>query len=334
MMTDDIKTITPFDDSHIRIMDVRYDLEEVANLIETCFSSTMDEDGYAYLRQMRKSAQDARMLQWVTTYLEDYLMPISGLVWVEDQKIIGNLTLIPMEKDQKKIFLIANVSVLPEFRGRGISKILTNAALRYIINQGVSSAWLQVRDDNPIAYRLYQETGFIVRASRTTWHGNTHKKVCIPESGFSITPTYPSDWETQYRMLLRAYNREVTWNLPVNLTALKPTWMNQISKILYGEKIRGYALRSGNEFLGSITWETARTWADNLWPACDVANQDLILRNLLPYILATVRSSRPQAVNYPAGQAEETFENAGFHKHVTLVWMEARLSPATIVRSI
>lgn len=306
-------------------MDVRYDLDEVADLIETCFAATMDEDGYAYLRQMRKSAQDARLLQWVTSYVDDYLMPISGLVWVEDQRIIANLTLIPMEKDHKKIFLIANVAVIPEYRGRGISKKLTLAALDYVREQGIDSAWLQVRDDNPVACRLYEETGFVERARRTTWHARTNKSYFHVKDSLTITPTFPSDWETQYRMLLRIYHHDVIWNLPVNLSALKPTWMSQVSRILYGDKIRGFALRSGNLMLGSVTWETARTWADNLWPACDASNQDLVLSILLPYILSNVHSNRPQAVNYQSGQAEEAFLSAGFHKHVTLVWMEARL---------
>lgn len=316
---------------HMRVLDVRYDLDEVANLIETCFAQTMDEDGYAYLRQMRKSAQDARMLRWVTAYAEDYLLPISGLVWVEDHKIIANLTLIPMEKDHKKIYLIANVAVLPEYRGRGISKQLTLSALEYIRDQGVASAWLQVRDDNPVAIKLYHETGFVERARRTTWHGFTRKGFVKTPGDYLISPTVPSDWETQYRMLLRLYHHEVIWNLPVNLLALRPTWMSQLSRILYGEKIRGYALRAGNEFLGSITWETARTWADNLWPACDAANQDLVLNCLLPYMLTTIRSSRPQSVNYPAGQAVETFLAAGFQRHVTLIWMEARTTSTNVV---
>ncbi len=332
-VTDPI-TSTFFRIPNIRVMDPRYDLDEIANLIEVCFSATMDEDGYAYLRQMRKSAQEARILRWMTSYADENPLPVSGLVWMDGNKIIGNLSLIPMQKDNQKIFLIANVAVLPEYRGKGISKELTYAALEYTQKQGVASTWLQVRNDNPVAYTLYRETGFIERSRRTTWHAKVQPGYYELEPGLAITTTFPSDWETQYRMLLRIYHREVIWNLPVNLPSLRTNWMNQISKIIYGEKIRGFALRANNQFLGSVTWEAAKTWADNLWPACDAANQDLVLRNLLPHVLSSIRSSRPQAVNYPDGQAEGTFVNAGFHKHVTLVWMEARLSSSVPLQSI
>jgi ribosomal protein S18 acetylase RimI-like enzyme len=304
---------------------MRYDLDEVADLIETCFAATLDEDGYSYLRQMRKSAQEARMLQWATSLMEDEHMPISGLIWVDNHRIVGNLTLIQMEKDHAKVFLIANVAVLPDYRGKGIGKQLTQAALKHLMDQGVHSAWLQVRDDNPAAQKIYRDTGFIEKTRRITWHAQPTRIVPKPEPGFTISNSIPSDWEEQYRMLLRIYHKDVTWNLPVHLPNLKPTWMSQLTRILYGEKIRGFSMRHGPQFIGSVTWEAARTWADNLWPACDAANQDLVLRNLLPYTLATIHTSRPQSINYPAGQAEETFLQAGFNKHVTLIWMEAKL---------
>jgi ribosomal protein S18 acetylase RimI-like enzyme len=324
-ISDSLLLSTYIRDPHIRELDIRYDLEEVANLIEICFSSTMDEDGFSYLRQMRHSAAEARRMSWMTSLMEENPMPISGLVWIENHRIIGNLSLIPMEKDHQRIFLIANVAVLPDYRGRSISKKLTLAALQYLQDQKIGSAWLQVRDDNPAAINLYHETSFIEKARRVTWHAQSARIPFDLEEGYRITPTYPSDWETQYRMLLRTYHQEVIWNLPVTLTALKPSWKNQLNKILYGERIRSLAIRRADEFLGSISWETARTWADNCWVACDASNQDMVLRNLLPALLFTSNSKRPQAVNYPAGQAEGAFVKAGFHKHVTLIWMEARL---------
>lgn len=331
-----IEVAAPFQIVHpsMRALDVRYDLDEVADLIESCFAQTMDEDGLSYLRQMRKSAQDARLLRWMMSSAESYLAPILGLVWEEESRIVGNLTLIPMEKDHRKIYLIANVCVLPKYRGLGIAKKLTTTALDFIRSQGVSSAWLQVREDNPVACQLYRETGFIEKARRITWHADTRTGNFQPEAGYRISPSQPEDWDTQYRMLLRIYHREVLWNLPVNLQALKPARMSGLSKILSGDKIHGYALRHKDEFLGAVTWETARTWADNLWVACDAANQELVLRNLLPYLLGTTRSHRPQSLNYPAGQAEEIFLEAGFHKHVSLIWMEARLNAPVHIQTL
>lgn len=314
-----------FADPHIRAVDIRRDLDAVADLIEECFASTMDEDGYAYLRQLRKSAQDARMLEFLTNYIDDLWAPIQGVVWEEQGRIIGNLTLLPFQKKRKPIYLIANVAVVEEQRNRGIGRLLTQSALGYAENRGASAAWLQVRDDNPGAIHLYQSLGFVEKVRRTAWHGMPDDVLPQVEDGYTVSACSAADWDIQYRMLNRIYHPEVTWNLPVNLEKLRPSLLSQFARLIGGETRRDWALRFERQFLGAISWEAAKTWTDNLWVACDAANQDLVLRNLLPQVLNSVQSKRPQSINYPAGQAEKTFQQAGFHKHVTLLWMEVQL---------
>lgn len=312
-------------DPHIHPVDVRKDLDDIANLIEISFAGTMDEDGRAYLVQMRKSAHDARMLAFLTAYVDDLALPIQGLVWKEGETIVGNLTLIPLQKDKHTIYLIANVAVAAAYRRRGIGRALTKAALDYIKDKHAPAAWLQVRDDNPVAIQLYKDLGFVEKSRRTTWHASTTRDITPIDPGYTITPCIPADWDTQYRMLYRVYHKEVLWNLPVNLEKLRPSILTQFTRLINGDKIKDWALRKNGEFIGSITWETARTWADNLWVATDAANQNLVIRTLLSHARATIRSNHPQSVNYPASQAEESFQQAGFHKHVTLLWMEAKL---------
>lgn len=313
-----------FSDPHIRPVDIRRDLDYVADLIEICFASTMDEDGFSYLSQVRKSARDARMLEFLTSYVDDLWAPIQGLVWEEDGRIIGNLTLLPYQKNHQPIFLIANVAVREDHRNRGIGRMLTQSALTYVQSRGAAAAWLQVRDDNPGAIHLYQSLGFVEKVRRTAWHASTTKAVPILEEGYTVSSCAASDWDIQHRMLNRIYHREVVWNLPVSLEKLKPSLLSQFARLISGESRQDWALRYNRQFIGSITWEAAKTWTDNIWVACDAANQDLVLRNLLPQALYSVHSNRPQSVNYPAGQAEKTFVEAGFHKHVTLIWMEAQ----------
>ena len=65
-------------------------------------------------------------------------------------RIVGNLSLIPFVRRGHVVYLIANVAVHPDYRRRGIARQLTQTALDYLRQRGVSSAWLQVRDDNPV----------------------------------------------------------------------------------------------------------------------------------------------------------------------------------------
>ena len=65
-------------------------------------------------------------------------MPPAGLVWKEDspdgggRRLVGNLSLIPIGLQGKRGYLIANVAVHPDFRGRGIGRELTTTALELL----------------------------------------------------------------------------------------------------------------------------------------------------------------------------------------------------------
>src|SRR5512139_2801440 len=104
-------SLTP---SHIRKINVRQDLLAVADLIEICFASTLDSDGREYLRHLRWAAGDMSYRSWLTTAAERMTSPLYGFVWEEGNRIVGNLSLIPINTDGKTTYLIANVAVHPE----------------------------------------------------------------------------------------------------------------------------------------------------------------------------------------------------------------------------
>lgn len=55
---------------------------------------------------------------------------------------------------------IGTVGVLPEYRGRGVAKALMRQTLRYLAEQGMSSAALFVEENNRVARALYEEMGW------------------------------------------------------------------------------------------------------------------------------------------------------------------------------
>jgi len=55
---------------------------------------------------------------------------------------------------------IANLAVAPEGWGRGIGRALLDAALAEATQRGIESVYLEVRDSNARARRLYQSSGF------------------------------------------------------------------------------------------------------------------------------------------------------------------------------
>ncbi|MFA5874951.1 MAG: GNAT family N-acetyltransferase, partial [Anaerolineales bacterium] len=112
----------------LRPLNIVRDLPGVADLVEKCFADTIDADGRNYIQQMRRAGQDNVFMRWASSAVETASMPLSGYIWEENGDIIGNVSLIPYRRARKKIYLIANVAVRPEYRNRGIGRTLTLAA--------------------------------------------------------------------------------------------------------------------------------------------------------------------------------------------------------------
>ncbi len=115
---------------HLRPLDVRRDLGGVADLVEQCFADTLDTDGKRYIHQMRSLSRNPGTLNWISSLSERTYLPLSGYVWEEDKRIVGNLTLIPYHIcSETPTILIANVAVHPDYRRRGIAYRLTAKAI-------------------------------------------------------------------------------------------------------------------------------------------------------------------------------------------------------------
>jgi ribosomal protein S18 acetylase RimI-like enzyme len=318
----------PQTSAKIRKINVRLDLLAVAELIEVCFSSTLDEDGRDYLRQLRHTARESSYLTWLQGTAERLSMPLYGFVWEEDKRIVGNLSLIPFYRGGKVIYLIANVAVHPDFRRRGIARQLTQAALDNLRLRGVKTAWLQVRDDNPVAYGLYLSLGFVERARRTTWQGNTSAPPLPRQSpgGISIHPRRAEDWSLQANWLRQVYPPEVAWNLPLHPARFHPGLWNRLYVFLRGEGQKHWVARRGSAPIGFLTWEPTRTAADNLWLAAPKQEEEQAIGALLPYARETLyRHRRLLSLNYPAERGREAFLRSGFTPYQTLIWMSVSL---------
>jgi len=301
----------------------------VADLIELCFSNSLDEDGREYLHHLRLSARDTLYLNWLQGASDHLSSPLYGFIWQEGGRIVGNLSLIQLFKHGRVYYLIANVAVHPEYRGRGIGRQLTQVALENLRQRGVQDAWLQVRDDNPVAQHIYLSLGFVERARRTTWLASGLPSLALrqAEPGITIRARRGQDWGLQAEWLRRTYPPEVSWNLPFNLAQLSPNLWYSFLRFLRSEDQRQWVACRGGVPLACLSWEPMRASADAVWlGAASQADECLISALLLHARKSLVHNRRPLAVNYPSGQAREAFLRAGFTNHQTLVWMSARLN--------
>ena len=140
-------------------MDPMRDLRGVADLIETSFALDLDRSGQSALRELRWMSYLKPILWWMVYFSPAYTDFLSGFVWEEDGKIVGNITVNRSSVGSRR-WLISNLAVAKNHQGRGIGRCLMDAGLELIKEQSGIAVSLQVRADNTRARRLYETLGF------------------------------------------------------------------------------------------------------------------------------------------------------------------------------
>lgn len=172
--------------SGLRPVDPLRDMGAIADLIQASFSDDLDSSGYAMLREMRTMGRLGAFLWFLGGWGSSLNAALSGFVWVEAGRIVGNVTVTPSPHAPDR-WIISNVAVAQGYRGRGIARGLMHAALEMIAEAGGHTATLQVRDDNPVARHIYETLGFRVVGGTTYLH---HDHI-LPSEG---SPPLEDDW--------------------------------------------------------------------------------------------------------------------------------------------
>jgi len=308
----------------LRPFDLRRDMEAVADLIESSFSSTLDFDGRRYLRQMRAAAQKKGVNRWTSLAISTNSLPLSGFVWEEAGKVVGNLSLVPFTNQGRRIYLIANVAVQPEFRRRGIAQALTFAALEKCQQRHVSATWLQVRHDNPTAINLYLKRGFVPRARRTTWVAQPGTLKGDSPEGMYVTSRRYRHWSQQKSWFDQSYPAHVRWNFSLEMTGVRPSFWSWVNRFFGDFDVRHWAVERNKELFGILSWQGSRRYADHLWLAAPPEYEEIVLSTVVRFLRDDGNLKRPVSLNYPEGRADKILLDSGFEKKTTLIWMEVK----------
>ncbi|MDL1911118.1 GNAT family N-acetyltransferase [Chloroflexi bacterium CFX6] len=325
------------DHPHMRAMNMFRDLNAVADLIELCFASTMDNDGQRYVNDMRRASRDDGFLRWASNMTENASLPLTGFVWEENGRIVGNASLIPFRERGKRIYLIANIAVHPDHRRRGIARVLTQRAMKYGWDKRASALWLHVRDDNPGAIELYRQLGFKEVARRATWVAKTSPP-SLSDSDIQIVPRHPRFWLQQQDWLRRLHPDVLGWYRSFNLNSLRPGLMNWLYLLFVDVNIKQWAAVRGDRLLATLSWAPRGGRSDSLFAAAgadadeggETSAEALAL--LLLHARRTLSNRSTLSLEYPAGEMTEAFLAAGFTERRTLIWMRAE--PATRAPSL
>jgi len=320
VITEPLSPVAPKDP--IRRFDMRRDLTQVADLVEFCFTDTLDPDGRDYLARMRSAAKNASILRAAQNWAH---ASMEGFVWIEENQMVGNVSLIPYYLKNRRFFLIANVAVHPDYRRRGIARKLTEKAIRFSGERGSPSAWLHVRAENQPARGLYQSLGFEEKAVRTTWLGSPDFQPSEKPAGMRLITPGRQSWPVMNAWLQNSYPPELSWHLPFHPNNLRPGLVGMVSRFLYNAYVRQWGVTQGGRLKAAVAWQASGSHANMLWLAAPMDGDEEPVRVLLKYIRHHSPTHRSMALDFPAHRYERAFREAGFNDQQTLVWMEKKL---------
>jgi len=308
---------------HLRPLSILRDLPAVADLIETCFSSTMDNEGRRYVQDMRRAGNDNAFIKWANRAAETTSLPLSGYVWEEDGKIIGNASLVPFRHNKQRVYLIANIAVQPEHRRKGIAQALTQRAIQHARDKKVDNIWLHVREDNPGAIDLYTKLGFIERARRTTWQATTDRLTPTLQTDITLTGRHPNDWPTQLNWLTRLYPDRLAWHRNWSFTSLRPGFWNWLYLLFVDINIRQWSALKNNQLQAALAWIPYGR-GESLFAATGEGSDPEALTALLLQARRELVQLYPNIIfEFPAGEFDGAIYAAEFKPLRTLIWMQA-----------
>jgi GNAT superfamily N-acetyltransferase len=313
-------------DNHpnMRPMSMFRDLSAVADLIELCFADSMDRDGQRYIADMRRASRDNSFLNWATSMTETASLPLTGFVWEENNRIVGNASLIPFRNKGARIYLIANIAVHPDHRRRGIARALTQRAMQHGWDKKATALWLHVRDDNPGAIKLYEDLGFQGIARRTNWIARPDSMLPKANTDLQIVTRHPRFWNQQRDWLRRLNPDGLNWYRPNNINALRPGLMNWLYLMFVNMNIKQWAAVRGNKLLATLSWTPNGGRSESLIAATPPEPGSVeALTQLLLHARRVLSTRSALSLDYPGGEMTDAFISAGFTERRTLLWMRA-----------
>ncbi len=131
---------------------------------------------------------------------------------------------------------VANVAVLPEYRRRGIARLLVEAAIAYARERKSTALTLDVIAENFPAVTLYSSLGFVRYEDTLTLSHAQDTPVSAPElpAGYTMSDTSFANWRPRYELAKRITPEEIAALAPVKEAEYRVSSTERIAAALIG----------------------------------------------------------------------------------------------------
>lgn len=331
-------TQAPSQPDGVRPVNLKTDLGPLADLIELAFSDSMDHSGRAAVHEMRMLSKLGGGLTLLMG-MNDLVQGIGlGFVYVVDGRLVGNASIYPanMPRGTGEGWIIANVAVHPEYRGRGIARQLMQHSLHAIRERGGkrknAPILLQVETGNVIARRLYESLGFVNEGEWHHWRRSPTLR--MPPAfdrtgGIYITRRRFHEWRAEFALVQSvrpSAQGGIGWLRPLSAALFRPSLRKQLIDLISLRSFERLVIRrQEDQTVQAALWIESAFGASSVQLTLFVAPEYIGLYDEALINLAARRYSGRSAltIEHPA---HDTFANAlleryGFHIQRTLVHM-------------
>lgn len=238
--------------SGLRPVNLRTDLAALADLMELVFADSMDQGGRAAVREMRTLSRIGVGISLLPG-LNDLTHGINmGYVWVENNRLVGNVSIYPTRQPYRNTWIIANVGVHPDYQRRGIATGLMRASMDTMRARGGEHAVLQVDADNHTARRLYERLGFFDERGWILWRRSGSLRIPPPLDNqvAHVTHLRRGEWRAEYELARRVRPAEqggIGWQRPLDTHLFRKPLLRQIGDWLNMRHEERLVIRSDDE---------------------------------------------------------------------------------------
>jgi ribosomal protein S18 acetylase RimI-like enzyme len=323
-------------ESGIRPFDIGRDLRPVAELIADAFTNELDPRGLAALREMRIMSHLSGLLKLLSRSTGELDDVFSGFVWVEDGKIVGNVTVQRADKYGNR-WQIANVAVARQYRGRGIARRLMDQALLHIAGADGRWAVLQVYDHNEVARRLYNHLGFEEVGGMVDLRLKRVPKVDFPPRAANFHSFTHQHWQPLYELATNQLNAQSQWWRAMRRADFQSSFEQQIGAWMWHTLGRQHvyrrAFQSIRRFEAALVL-TAERWRGThdlqMWARPE--HYGMYEQHMVQWVMATLQEYPRWPVKVTLSSEHSAgiraVESFGFQPQQTLITMRRRIGDA------
>jgi GNAT superfamily N-acetyltransferase len=320
--------------SGLRPLDAAHDLAGVATVIAEAFRGEMDPAGERAVREMHRLGRIGPLAWWL-----DLFTPVGegfspGFVWLEDGRIVGNAT-VRRATAFGSGYVVGNVAVLPDYRGRGIARQLMEACITFARDEGGAWMALEVRADNTPARQLYLNLGF----QQTGAVAQLRREASVPiqsrtgmdewlKPGGRIRRPCSSEGQAIFALARSAMPEGLWWAEPLRESDFSLGWDRRLDLWLSGRGEAWWVAEREGKIVGAIGAEMFRNPHEEgrlrMWSTSGHRPHAALLDAALGMREVALH---PMIVSHPAADVEalKVIEGYGFRPLRTLAHMKLNL---------